>query len=328
MRPLVLLLALVMTACERQSPTSSDSSPGRGRLSDITVGPNQAFTSIQPALDAAPSGATVTVLAGSFSERIIISKRVKLHGRQAILDGLSGGLDGRFVGIEVKADDVEITGFTVQNYERGIVVDRASNFRLRDTEVRFNLSKDPPPISAGVTKSDGVVLITVQNSEIADSFIHDNGSIGLWLSRGSSGNTVRGNRFVNNGTQQGLPGSGYYGVGIFTSGLNNTRNEIVDNEVSGGYWGINIGGSPDSANLVRNNRVRDNYRAGIAVFGQLNTIEGNVVRGNGSANMPPSCRLDLMDFGDLNNTWRDNTGTVGSDAPIPNPTLPFVCSEH
>jgi parallel beta-helix repeat protein len=227
----------------------------------------------RPALDKwrrAGPGATITVLPGTYAERLTISKRVKLYGERAILDGLAGGLDGRHVGIEVKSDD-----------------------------------------------SDGIILFTVQNSEIVNNFIHDNGSIGLWLGLGSSGNTVRSNRVSNNGTQQGLPGSGRYGVGIFTSGMNNTRNEIFDNDVSGSYWGILIGGSPDSANIVQTNRVYEHQRAGIAVYGQHNIIEGNMVRDSGSANMPPSCRLDLMDLRDLDNTWRNNTGTFGSAGPDP-----------
>jgi hypothetical protein len=283
----------------------------------ITVGPTQTFTRIQAALDAAASGATITVLAGTYPERIVIRQPVELKGQQAVMDGLAGGLDGRFVGIEVKADDVTITGFVIQNYERGVVVDSTQNFRFQQNEVRNNVSKDPPPISAGVTKSDGLVLITVQNSTISENFIHDNGSIGLWLAEGSSGNGVFANRVENNGTQQGLPGSGYSGGGIVTGGRNNTRNEIFDNDVSGGYWGIRIGTAPDSANIVRNNRVRGTARAGISVWGQHNIIEGNVVSDSGSLNMPPSCGLDLMDLRELDNTWRNNAGRFGNTGSNP-----------
>jgi hypothetical protein len=325
-RVAVVLLALAIAACEHapkspsgpgETPDPNPSNPGRGSLSNITVGRNEAFTRIQAALDAAASGATIVVLAGTYGERITITKPVKLEGRQAVMDGLAAGLDGRHIGIDVRADRVEITGFTIQNYERGVVVQSAYNFRFHRNEVRNNLSKDPPPISAGVTKSDGVILSNVQDSIVSDNFIHDNGSIGLSLGGGSGGNSVFGNRVENNGTQQGLPGSGFSGGGIITGGANNTRNEIFDNDVSGGYWGIRIGSSPDSANVVRNNRVQGAYRAGIAVWGQHNIIEGNIVSGSGSLNMPPSCDLDLMDLRELDNTWRDNVGKFGSTGPDP-----------
>jgi hypothetical protein len=318
-----MLLALAIAACERTpespgNPNQPTDPTGSGRPgSSITVGPNQTYARIQNALDAAPSGATIVVLAATYGERIVITKPVKLEGRQSVLDGLAGGLDGRGIGIDVRADQVEITGFTIENYERGVVVESAQHLKFHRNEVRNNVSKDPPPISAGVTKSDGVILSNVQNSVVSENFIHDNGSIGLSLENGSGGNSVFTNRLENNGTQQGLPGSGYSGGGIVTGVRNNTRNEIFDNDVSGGYWGIRIGSAPDSANVVRNNRVRGTLRAGISVWGQHNTIDGNVVSGSGSLNMPPSCRLDLMDLRELDNTWQNNVGTFGTTGANP-----------
>jgi parallel beta-helix repeat protein len=178
-----------------------------------------------------------------------------------------------------------------------------------------------------VTKSDGAVLYTVQNSEVADNYFHGNGSIGLWLARGSSGNRVHGNRFVNNGTQQGLPGSGSWGAAIYTLGLNNTRNQIFDNDVSGSYWGIAIAGQPDSNNEVRNNRVHDNFRAGILVGGQHNVIDANIATNNGLANLFPSCRLDFMNGG-YENTWRNNVGSLGPAYPDAGRLPPARCDAN
>ena len=319
----VAIAVLSIVGCERSPklPTSPDQPTNPSGppppLSGITVGRSETFTTIQSALDAAASEATITVLDGTYFERIVIVKPVKLIGREAVLEGLAPGLDGRGTGIDVRADDVEITGFTIQNYERGVLVSAARNFRFHNNEVRNNLSKDPPPITAGVTKSDGVILSNVQNSSVVDNFIHDNGSIGVALRDASSGNTVSGNRIVNNGMQQGLPGSGHAGGGVVTVVRDNTRNEIVNNDVSGGYWGIQIGSAPDSANVVRSNRVQGTRRAGIAVWGQHNTIEGNIVSGSGLLKMPPSCDLDLMDLRELDNTWRDNVGKFGSTGPNP-----------
>ena len=250
---------------------------------------------------------------GTYAERITISKPLKLQGDRAVLDGLAGRLDGRFIGIEVKANNVEITGFIVQNYERGILVHPAEGFVLRGNEIRNNLSKDPPPTSRGVTKSDGVVLVTVQNSDISENYIHGNGTIGVWLSAGSHNNTVRRNRLENNNTQQRMSGNYQHGAGILTCGANNTRNQIVDNDISGNDWGILIGCQPDSSNVIRNNRLRGNYRAAIGIAGEHNIIEGNVATGNGLGNFWPSCRLDFMD--DRNNTWRNNTGRLGPPFP-------------
>lgn len=40
----------------------------------------------------------------------------------------------------------------------------------------------------------------------------------------------------------------------------------------------------------------------------------------------PAPGREITRIKDVDNTWRNNTGMFGSDRPIPNPTLPFVCS--
>lgn len=282
----------------------------------LTVGPGGTFARIQDAVDAAAAGATIVVLPGTYAEHVTVTKPVNLQANQAILDGLAGGLDGRYLGFHVLSNDVEISGFVVQNFERGIVLDHVSNCRVRGNEVRNNTSKDPQPISTGVTKADGIVLMQVQNSVVAENFVHDNGNVGLGVWASSGGNSIRGNRVINNGTQQiRLPGGGLYGVGIYSIGGNNTRNDIVDNEIAHSHWGILLGSAPDSANTLRNNRVHNNGRAGIAVQGAHNRIEGNDASGNGLLNIAPSCQLDLVDFRELDNDWVGNTGRFGADIP-------------
>jgi parallel beta-helix repeat protein len=316
---LAMVLALAGCGSGNGNPIGpSGNQPAR------TVTPGQ---SIQAAIDDVPAGSTILVRAGTYAERLVITKALKLQGNQAVLDGLAGGLDGRFVGMTVRADNVEVSGFTIQNYERGIEVNSASGFRLHDSEIRNNTSKDPPPISAGVTKSDGVILFSVRDSEISDNFIHDNGSIGVLLmsrssSPGSDNNIVQRNRFVNNGTQQGLPGSGNSGASV-QLGAPGSQNHVLDNEMVGSNWGITIYGN---ANTIRGNRISVNSRAGIMVYGVQNVIEHNTATGNGSANFTPSCRHELMDHRAVDNTWRNNAGTfVSGEGPNINPIVSLFC---
>ena len=319
MKSSIFVVAFVAASCGTAGEDGPPTGPGR-ITNTLTVGPNQSYTTIQAALNAATPDATIHVMPATYAERIVITKPIKLKGTQAVLDGLAGGLDGRFVGIEVSANNVDITGFIIQNYERGVVAESVANFRFHGNEVRNNTSKDPPPISSGVTKSDGVVLYTVQNSEIADNFIHDNGSIGLLIGQrignpaDSSNNVIRRNRFVNNGTQQGLPGSANFGIGIQIT-FPSDQNEISDNDVAGSHWGIFIHGD---RNAVRGNRITGNARAGIMIYGTQNVVENNQATGNGTANFYPSCRHELMDYREIDNTWRNNTGVFGSGEP------PFV----
>ena len=97
----------------------------------------------------------------------------------------------------------------------------------------------------------------------------------------------------------------------FSGGMNKAQppHTIADNEVSGSDWGIQIGSSPDSANVVQGNRVHGNRRAAIAVWGQHNRLDANDATGNGLGNLAPSCSADMMDWGALDNDWSGNSGT-------------------
>lgn len=66
----------------------------------------------------------------------------------------------------------------------------------------------------------------------------------------------------------------------------------------------------NSGNIIRNNRVTRNGRAGIAALGLAtgNIIEGNQATGNALLNLAPSLLFDLFDAPPLDNTWRNNDG--------------------
>jgi parallel beta-helix repeat protein len=275
------------------------------------VGPGEAYTSIQAALDAVADGGTVTVRAGTYGERIAIRRRVTLTGERAIIDGLAGSERGIDTGVRITADDVAVSGFVIRNWERGMVLDHVSRSRIDGNEIVRNYSKDPPPISAGVTKSDGLVLEQSGSNEIVNNHIHDNGTLGLFLRNGSSRNVVRGNRIVDNGWQQ-ATGSNPFGAGIQLSAGNSVENEIVDNEISGNDWGM-ITGNPDGQNGIRRNRVQNNRRAGLYITSANNRIEDNVVTGNGLLNLAPSCRFDMVEaVSGGSNDWVNNSGSFVS----------------
>lgn len=81
--------------------------------------------------------------------------------------------------------------------------------------------------------------------------------------------------------------------------------------MTGNHWGILISNfSGNSDNIIRNNRVTGNGRAGIAAVGLAsgNTIEGNNATGNALLNLAPSLLFDLFDAPPLDNTWQNNQG--------------------
>ena len=187
-----LVAAFTILAC-------GSSSPG-GPSSAYQVGATGNFRLIQDAVNAAPDGAVVEVLAGKYSERVVVAKSVKLRATGAVLDGTGAG--GIGVGILVlDAANVEVSGFTVQNFERGIVLQNASNAVIQGNEVRNNTAKSAPPYTFGVTPWEGIVLIASRNNDVTNNFSHDNGHDGLMVTGGSSGNQIRNNRFTDNGAQ-------------------------------------------------------------------------------------------------------------------------------
>src|SRR5947208_6596576 len=97
---------------------------GRRLLAAHVAGSSDSFDSIQDAVDAAPSGGTVTVDAGTYDQRVIIDRRLTLRGAKAgvdarsgsrgsgetILRGISTG-SGRTYAFFIDADNVVVDGF-------------------------------------------------------------------------------------------------------------------------------------------------------------------------------------------------------------------------
>ena len=193
----VLACAVGVAGCNNKA------GPGRTDVLYI-VGPEGNFRSIAAALNAAPEGEVIEVRGGPYAERVVVNKPgMKLRGVSAVLDGT--GVGGTGIGIHVtNVSDVEISGFTVRNFERGIVVQNASNTVLRGNEVHSNNSRTAstsPPLTAGVNLFEGVVLIGATSTQVTDNTLRDNGHDGLMITGGSRNNVVRGNRMRNNGAQ-------------------------------------------------------------------------------------------------------------------------------
>lgn len=188
----VLVAAAMLIACDDDSSSPS---------SAYQVGPRPArFQAIQEAVDAAPPGEYIDVLPGTYRERVVVNKPLKLRGWRAVLDGAAAG--GTGIGILVTGtSDVEVSGFTVERFERGIVLQNVSNSIVIGNEVRNNTAKNAPPFTFGVTPFEGIVLIASRDNEVSENYSHDNGHDGLMVTAGSAGNRIRNNRFTDNGSQ-------------------------------------------------------------------------------------------------------------------------------
>ena len=302
-------------------PTAISGSGGSG--GQVLLVPRD-YPSIQAAIDAANVGDMVHVHAGVYNENIVVSTSgVKVHGSGGVvLDGT--GLTG--IGVHVRGasaanlvSGVEISHLEVVNFERGIIVQWATNVRVHRNQVRDNVDKTPPFV---LGDGAGIELVTAQFTDVSQNIVHHNGQGGIQLRAGSTQNTIRHNRVYENGIQR-LADMG--AAGILVTGAGTHDNRIEHNEILANYGrGIMIsrpaGTAPITGNLVAHNRIRENHRSGIAIMGAatVNFVMHNDARDNNLSGWAPCYRCNLFDNAMGSNIWEKNLGTFnGTDACAP-----------
>ena len=272
------------------------------------------YGTIQSGLDHARPGDTIYVHAGTYHERPlkIFTPNITLIGADAIIDG--GGDDEC---LYINARGVKISGFVVQNGERGIWLEDSTACVIANNTVFNNRGKGSP--NTVIHEGHGIGLTSSSNCIIANNTVLSNSAYGIALFQAGnnviSGNICARNRDYqiilgtsscnNTITENTLSGSVYGpGIYIFTRSNNNvvTKNVIFNNLNSGinilqsahhnrisdnilkfnGFNGLWIGStsSTSNGNIIANNTVTSNQRYGIEVSGDENEIINNTVTGN------------------------------------------------
>jgi parallel beta-helix repeat protein len=159
------------------------------------------FTTIQAAVTAASTGATILVCPGTYRESVTIAKndlRIRAKGtpRVVVLDGMAQTL---FAGFYIQnASGILITGFRIQNFhEAGILLDNGDDNRIR--------------------------------RNVTTGAHHD----GIELRLGSSGNRIEHNRSIDN--------LAFNACGIQIRDLGSSRNVVRHNVSINNNWGIRVG---------------------------------------------------------------------------------------
>jgi parallel beta-helix repeat protein len=185
----LVALACLSFACDRKtSPTTPSSTP---TPTTLIVGQGGSFTTIQSALNATKGGETIDVRAGTYGERVVIDRPVTLRGMQAIVDGRAGGLDGKDIGIRVRASNVVISGFIVQNFERGIVLEGGNRQQIRDNRFLNNGTQVMPGCASFGIQATG-------DNQFIDNDISGS-TWGIYAPFTTSGSVIRENRIHGNG---------------------------------------------------------------------------------------------------------------------------------
>lgn len=299
-------------------PTAAEISPALqpdGLPSGATVHVPGDYATIQEAVNAAGAGGKVFVDAGTYSENVVIrDSGLRLHAAgKAVLDGT----DLKGIGIHVLGTTsqpvrgVEVSGFEVKNFERGIIVQFGHSAVIHGNEVHHNVKATPRVLG----EATGIELAPGFFSEVTENAVHNNGEGGIQLRIGSADNLVKGNLIYENGTQR-AGATEMEGQGILLTGAGTTRN-LVEENVIDRNWGRGIlltrpvGSVPITGNTLQRNHLEGNQRSGIAIMGAAanNFILQNDARGNNLSNLAPCFRCNLVDFTTFGNTWEKNKGT-------------------
>jgi nitrous oxidase accessory protein NosD len=281
------------------------------------------YPTIQAAVNAASEGAIIQVAAGTYNEKVLISKSsLRLHAASgAVLDGNGTGGIGIYVlgASNAPVTDVEISGFEVENFNSGIVLQSGTELLVHHNDVHDNSSNNPMLPLGDAT---GIELRSTDHTEVSENFVHHNGARGIVVRLGSQNNMIRVNRVEDNGFQYGQTRGG---IGIGLTGNATNDNRIEENEVNNNNgWGIQLtrpnNTVPLTGNMVLQNRAHGNQRSGIAIMGpaKANSVMQNDARDNNLSGLSPCVHCNLVDLstglGDPN-VFERNLGTFNLTDP-------------
>jgi thermitase len=231
------------------------------------------YPTIQAAIDAALTGETILVSTGTYNEHVVVDKTVRLVGENRNTTIIDGGGSG--VVVEVNADYVYISGFTMRNGGSG-----TSNYC-----VVFDYAR------GGITFCENTVTDSNRGMDLRYSFacnvshniisnIHYTGiNIGSTTYISNTCNVIAENIIVDNGE----------GISIDWCLSNIIGGNIINNN----GWGISTYWA--DYNTIVNNNITGNTNGGIVLENCIyNVISGNNIANN---NIGISIFISVYDLG-------------------------------
>jgi parallel beta-helix repeat protein len=159
------------------------------------------YPTIQASINAANAGDTVFVRAGIYYENVIVNKSLTILGENKDTTFVVGS-PGSVV-FRIESDNVFVSGFTMQDGNTG-VAQSARNGTIKDsiitnsTDQGIYLSGIRNTASGNLIVNCGTAMLVYGNNQtISANNIANNGA-GISL-LGSSGSSIIGNKFINNG---------------------------------------------------------------------------------------------------------------------------------
>ncbi len=258
------------------------------------------FATIAYAISAASSGDLINIDAGTYVESLVLNKKLYLAGTSYTVITASSACagNGSTVGIMIYASQCVIDGLTVNNFDRGIVVDGASHVSILFSNIHNNCNYG---IAMGLNSNNLTVFST---------YIHHNG-YGL---RAGTGHHMR--KFTLNSC---TINDNTVGLGIFGATSGNVFDSIeitsntFNNNVNKGLYFEKLSHANIEGNTITNNGTNASWALnnGIdinLIHGSYSdiTIQNNVITGCGSigtsvtATEPSAIAVKARDDGSLN----------------------------
>jgi parallel beta-helix repeat protein len=219
------------------------------------------FVSIQEAINAAENGSIIHVPSGTYPEHVVINRTISLIGENVSTTIIDGSNNGTVV--KITANNVTITGFTVQNsgwgwYRSGIETQHANNCRIENNvlfqtchNIRLNGSCDCLIAGNKIDHIDqmgyGIRLTESTNCTVSNNFVAKN--IGGIVFENSSNCTAVGNNVTRNSD----------GIRLYSSSSSNKviANIVFNNSYCGMIYPVPDKPSPQGNVIFHNNFINN-----------------------------------------------------------------------
>jgi parallel beta-helix repeat protein len=252
------------------------------------------------AVSQANAGDTISVAAGTYTESVLIEKRLALVGHDATID--AAGHDNGIVISGTAAADTSVRGFNIEHAGlEGIFAVQTADLSIVGNTLMHNDAFgpfDPRCVNEPDDCGEALHLQSVTGSMVSGNLVqHNVGGILLTDENGpTSGNTITRNRVLDNTLDCGITlASHWFQLGApVAAGVGGVYgNQVLGNTSNGnGAAGVGIFAGPPGAaaygNVVSGNTAMHNGLPGVAIHGHSpfqrigdNVISSNTLAANG-----------------------------------------------